>query len=196
MTGIMLDGVAIGAKAAGDSVTGVTTKFVKVPLTGHTRDYWTIEHNFADIVQSEQFKDCVFKSMNVKLPATGMATVDFNVMGLDMDTSTSAYFTSPTAPTTTGVLAAANGALYIAGVAVGYITAMDFTVDGNHTVPGGVVGSNVDPDVFPGSVEVSGNISVLLVDATMRDYFKNETEVSIIACLPSLQDWWRRQGRR
>lgn len=181
MTGVMLDGVAVGAKASGDSVTCVTTKFIKIPLTSHTKDYWTIEHNFSDIVQAEQFKDCVIKSMGVKLPASGMATVDFGVMGLDMDTSTSAYFTTPTGASAGANLAAVNGALYVGGVAVAYITSMSFSVEGNHSVQGGVVGSNVDPDIFPGAMDVTGSMSVLFVDATMRDLFKNETEAAVIA---------------
>lgn len=110
-----------------------------------------------------------------------MATVDFGVMGRDMETSTSAYFTSPTAASTGGVLAAVNGAMYIQGVQVALITSMDFNVNGNMSAPGGVAGSNVDPDIFPGMFDVSGNLSVLFTDATMRDYFLNETEVSIIA---------------
>ena len=182
MTGVMLDGVAVGAKAAGDSVTCLEVgKHIAIPQSGHARDYWTIEHNFADIVQSEQFTDCVFSQMNVKLPATGMATVDFNVMGLNMDTSTSAYFTTPTAASSGSVLAAVNGAMYVQGVAVGLITGMDFSVNGNMSVPGGIVGSNVDPDIFPGAIDVTGNLTVLFTDATMRDYFIQETEVSVIA---------------
>lgn len=182
MTGVMLDNVAFVAKAAGDSVTiAEVGKHVAIPASGHTRDYWTIEHNFADIVQSEQFTDCVFSGMNVKLPASGMATVDFNVMGLNMDTSTSAYFTAPTAASSGAVLAAVNGAVYVQGTKVGLITGMDFTVNGNMSAPGGIVGSNVDPDIFPGMIDVSGNMTVLFTDAVMRDYFINETEVSIIA---------------
>jgi len=182
MTGIFLDGTAVVADAAGDDVTFTPVgKSVSIPVTAHTRDYWTIEHNFADIVQSEQFTDCVFGSMDIKLPATGMATVDFPVLGLDVDTSTAAYFTTPTAASSGAILAAVNGALYVAGVAVGYITSMDISVNGNQTLVGGVVGSNVSPDVTPGSFDVTGNMTVLFTDATMRDYFLNETEVSVVA---------------
>lgn len=182
MTGVMLDGVAFGAKAAGDTVTiAEVGKHIAIPQSAHTRDYYTIEHNFSDITQSEQFTDCVISQMDVKLPATGMATIDFNVMGLNMDTSTSAYFTSPTAASSGAVLAAVNGALYVQGTKVALITSLDFSVNGNMSAPGGIVGSNVDPDIFPGAIDVTGNMSVLFSDATMRDYFLNETEVSIIA---------------
>lgn len=182
MTGVFLDGTAVVADAAGDSVTFTPVgKRISIPASAHTRDYWTIEHNFADITQSEQFTDCVFGGMNMKLPASGMATVDFPVLGLDIDTSTSAYFTSPTAASSGDILAAVNGAIYVAGSAVAYITGMEININGNATSVGGVVGSNVAPDITPGGIDVTGSMTVLFQNAVMRDYFINETEVSVIA---------------
>ena len=189
MTGTMLDGVAVGAKAAGDTVTALSVgKHNYIPITSHARDYWTIEHNHADIVQSEQFVDCAITGMNVKLPATGMATIDFPIMGLNMTTGTASVFTTPTAAPTGNILAAANGAVFVQGTKVATITSLDFGIAGNYSVPGGVVGSNVDPDVFPGMIDVSGNMSVLFDSVTMRDYFLAETEVSIVAAFTTSND--------
>jgi len=180
MTGTMLDGVAIGAKAAGDSVTAVSSKYVSIPLTAHTKDYWTIEHVFTDITQAEQFKDCVFTKMDIKLPPTAIATVDFNVIGLDVDYSTSAYFTTPTAVTSTGCLAAVNGSLYVSGVKVGTVTGFDVSIDNGATAVGAVVGANVSPDVTSGISKVTGNMTILFQDSTFRDMFNAETEASVI----------------
>jgi hypothetical protein len=183
MTVSPLDGVALVAKAAGDSVTITAAgKKAQVPTSGHVRDYYTIEHWYSDVLLSEQFKGCVIDGMSVKLPATGMATIDFPIKGIDMDTSASTeFFTSPTAASSGAVLAAVNGAVYVAGTKVGYITGMDFNVNGQHSTPDGIVGSNVAPDIFPGMITVDGTMSVLFTDATMRDYFIAESEVSIAA---------------
>lgn len=182
MTVANLAGVAIGPKAAGDSVTGVSVgKHVYVPQAGHTRDYYTIEHNFLDVVQSEVFKDCVMTQMDVKLPGSGMSTIDFMVKGLDMQTGTTGYFVTPTAVTTGTVLSAANGALYIGGTINGLVTGLNFSIKGGHTTIGGIVGSNVEPDIFPGDVTVDGQVTVLFADAVARDIFVNETEVAILA---------------
>ena len=116
-----------------------------------------------------------------KMPPTGMNTCEFSILGLNMQTDTTAYFTTPTAAVGTGVTAAANGALYIGGVAVGLVTGLDITLNGNYSTPGGVVGSNVEPDIFQGSIDVTGNATVLFQDGTFRDYFLDETEVSLIA---------------
>lgn len=182
MTVYALDGVAVGAKAAGNSVTALTPgKSNYIPTSSHARDYWTIEHSHEDLVQSEQFVDCAITTMDVKLPATGMATIDFGIMGLNMTVGTASVFTTPTAVSTGNVLAAANGAVFVQGVKVGNITSIDFNVNGNYSVPGGVVGTNQDPDIFPGMIDVTGNMSVLFDSVTMRDYFLAETEVTVVA---------------
>ena len=177
-----VNGTALTAEGP---ITGCTItvmgKKVWIPTTGHTRDYWTIEHSFADIAQSEQFRDCVFGDMNIKLPASGMATIDFPMKGISMDAGTTGYFTTPTAASTGAVLAAVNGAVYVQGVAAGYITAFDISVKGNLTTSGGVVGSNVEPDIMPGAIDVTGTCTVLFTDAVMKNYFINETEVSLSA---------------
>lgn len=179
MTGTMLDGVAVGAKAAGDSVTGVTVgKFASAPLTGHTDLSYSIEHYYSDLVLSEVFSGCKVSQIDVQLPATGMATCGVGFMGKDITTASAEYFTSPTAQTTTGILAAVNGAIYVAGVVVANITGMNFTINGNMT-GGAVVGSNTKPDIFEGRIQVSGQITAFFESATLRDLFINETLASI-----------------
>jgi hypothetical protein len=182
MTVARLDGQAIVAKSeTGAVVFTEVGKHITMPQNSFTRDYYTIEHNFQDIVQSERFTDCVISQMDIKLPASGMAGVDFQIKGLNMTTGTTGYFTSPTAVTSGATLAAANGAIYVNGLAIGLITGMNFSVKGGFTMIGGVVGSNVEPDIFPGGLDSDGQVTVLFTDNIVRDYFLNETEVSIMA---------------
>lgn len=186
---VMMNGGTVPTKAAADSVTILAAgKYIAIPSTAgtQTRDYYTIEHNYADIKQSEQFTDCVITEMAVKLPGSGMATVDYTVKGLDQDitdysSSGTAYFTSPTAASTGAILASSNGILFLNGQAVALITGLNFSVKGNHTDPGGVVGSNFNPDIFPGPITVDGQVTVLFQDASIRDLFTNETEFSMYA---------------
>lgn len=184
MTVHFLDGSDMTVKAAGDSVTISTPgKLAFIPQSGQTRDYYTIEHFFADIGQSEQFTDCVFTGMNVSLPPSGMATVEFPVMGLNMATGALEYFNAPAAAASGAILAAVNGALIVDGVVAAVVTGLNFSINGNYSVPGGVVGSNVDPDVFPGPVDVTGQVTVLFTDVTYRDLFINEAEASLAVAL-------------
>jgi hypothetical protein len=181
---LAVDGTPVVAKAAGDSVTGVTVgKKTWVPSTAQSRDYYTINHWFADIAQSEEFVDCVFTGFTATLPPTGMSTIEFPVMGLNMQTGTAEYFTTPAASPNGGILASVNGVLIINGAAAGIVTGLTIAVNGNYTSPNGVVGSNVNPDVFPGVVGVTGNVTVLFQDTVMRDLFLNETESSLAIAL-------------
>ena len=179
MTVLALDGVAVGAKASGDSVTGTLVgKKTWIPSTGHTRDYYTIEHFYSDVTLSEVFTDCVVTSAKVSLSPSDMAKVDWGIMGLNMTTAGAAYFTSPTAPSTGAITAGVNGALIIGGVVVAYVSSLSLDIEGSYTAPGGVVGATVDPDIFPGGLDVSGQMTLFFVDATYRDIFVNETETS------------------
>lgn len=184
MTVITLDGTAVIAKAAGDNVTlSVVGKKTWTPTAGHTRDYYTIEHWHADIGQSEQFVDCMFTGFTANLPPTGMATIEFPIMGLNMDTGVAEYFTNPAAAPVGGILAAVNGVLLINGAVAGIVTGLSIVVAGQHSAVGGVVGSNVDPDIYTGVLKVTGNVTVLFQDAVMRDLFLNETESNIALAL-------------
>jgi hypothetical protein len=182
MTVLCLDGVAVAAKAAGDSVTCVAVgKKTWTPATGHTENWFAIEHNYSDLDLSEVFYDLKVNSLAVKLPPSGISTIDIGFMGLNYankDAASSPYFTAVLAAATSGVLAAANGALYVQGTKVAILTGLDFDIAANLSSEP-VVGSNVKPDIFDGRVAVKGNMTVFFEDATFRDYFLNETEVSI-----------------
>ena len=180
-----LNGSALADNAT--SVTGVTIaipgKYTYVPETAQTQDYYTVEHWFSDVAQSEVYSDIVQTNAQVKIPANGMATIDFPLVGLNVSTGTSQVLTSPTAITTGGVTAGVNGLLLVAGTPVAIVTSIDFDVNGNVAVADAVVGSLTRPDVFQGVVGATGTFSAYFTDATFRDYFINETEVSIIVAL-------------
>jgi hypothetical protein len=149
-----------------------------VPASSHTNDSFSIEHWFSDIAQSESFTGCRVASVDISLPATGMATIDVGFLGKDVTTATSQFSSSSSAATSTGVLAAVNGAVYAGGAVQGVLTALSLRIDGGMNV-GQVVGSNYTPDVFAGRVNVSGQFTAYFENATMRDAFLNETQIGL-----------------
>lgn len=179
MTGIHLDGIAMVTKVAGDSVTlAQAGKKTWTPISGHTNDSYSIEHFFSDIGQSEVFTGCRVSQVDVKLPASGMAGIDVQVMGQNMTPTQSQYFTTPLTVTTGSTLASVNGALVLGGVVVAIVTGMNFSIKGNAT-RGDVVGSVVTPDIFMGGMDVDGQLMIYFQDAIARDAFVNETEVTL-----------------
>lgn len=179
MSGVHLDGTPVGTKIAGDTVTcSVVGKKAWMPLAGQTNDSYTIEHWFSDIGQSEAFTGCRLSQLDIKLPATGMATIDLQFMGQSMTTAQAAYFTTANPVNTGAALASVNGALFVGSLQVGLVTGLNFSVKANMTA-GEAVGSNVRPDIFAGKMDVTGQMTVYFQDNVMRDLFVNETEASL-----------------
>jgi hypothetical protein len=184
LTVYVLNGTTISAQSAIASCTlAVTGKKTFTPQSSHTADYFTIEQWYGSgAALSEQFLDCKVNTMDVQVSASGMATCSFGFLGRNVDLGTAAYFTSPTASSTTGVMAGANGLLTVAGATVGNVTGMNFTLNGNMTKED-VVGANSTPDVFSGSVAVSGQMTILLENDTYVQMFEDETEASVTMVL-------------
>jgi hypothetical protein len=168
-------------------------KTTYVPMTGHTDKSIAFEHWYSDLVQSELFLGGKISKATLQLPPTGMATVNFDVMGQDMaDTATkrggvattAQYFTSPTAQTATATLAAVNGLLRAAGATYATITGLTVEINADYTGDP-VVGANIVPQLFPGKLSVTGQFTAYFDSVTMRDAFVNETEVDLIAAFTS-----------
>ena len=180
----VLNGTPMVAEGPTASVgVSVPGKQTYVPKTGHTDDSFTVEQWFGDIAQSEVYTGMKVGSMAVSLPATGLTTVEFSFTGKDLtQKGTTQYFTSPTAQGTEGIFAAVNGAMVVNGQVVGLVTSADFTIERaleNATA----VGSNSIAEVFTGRITATGNLSVYFQDAGFRNYFDNETPVSIVMAL-------------
>jgi hypothetical protein len=178
---VPLNGVALTAQGTGTSVTITAPgKQTFVPATGHTDDSYTVEEFYSDIAQSEVYTGMKVNNIAVQLPATGLSTVDIGFAGKDLaQNGTSQYFTSPTAQGSTGIFAAVNGVMLVAGAPVALVTSADFAIE-RATENANVVGSNSVADIFTGRIRVTGNLSVYFQDAAFRDYFDDETPVSIV----------------
>lgn len=174
---------SVAAKAAGDSVVvSIPGKVTYAPLTGHTNDSYSIENWAPDVTQSLRFLGCKVSSIGIQMPPNDKASISIGFVGQDRSKSTSQYFSSASAATTSQMQTGLSGAIYVAGTAVGVLTAFDLQVSGNAEAVG-VVGSNITPDVFMGAIDVSGSFSVLWQGGTFDDYFDAETEVPIVVKL-------------
>jgi hypothetical protein len=174
--------VAEGTAVASVTMT-VVGKTTIIPTSGHTDKSFAVEEFYSDISTSETFSGVKFGSANVSLPATGLVTVDFSAMGRNLErVDNTAYFTAPTAATSTGLLTAVNGALVVNGVPVGIVTSA--TINTERALEAATaVGSQFSAEVFTGKIKVSGSFSVYFQDSTFSNYFNNETPVSLVIAL-------------
>jgi hypothetical protein len=181
MTGVFLDGLPAAAKAAGDNVTfTLVGKKTLVPLTGHTDVFFTFEEWYSDLSRSERFDDCKVNQIAFNLPATGNATCSFDIIGLSRTLAGAQSFSTPAAETTTGVMSALNGAVYVNAAKVGNITGAQITLDCGIKPVSAVLGSNVSPDMDRGRVRVSGTFTGLFDSNTIQALYDAETPTSLI----------------
>ena len=185
LTAIVLNGTSMSADAAtASAIAAVAGKKTWIPTTGHTDVSYTVEHWFNDISQSEAYTGIKFEKVAFDLPPTGMAKISLDAIGQDMTGSQTRQFSSPTAVTDTGVVAAVNGILLVNGVAQATVTGLQINI--SSALSGDpVVGSNTVPNLFPGTVNVTGQFTAYFTDNVLRDIFVKEAETSIAFALTS-----------
>lgn len=184
ITGITLqDNVLVAEGPIASATVSVIGKVSYVPATGHTNIYYTVEEWFSDVPHSERNQDVKVGSASLSLPGTGNATIDLSFIGLNQLRATTQYFSSPTAETSSNVLVAASGALYVDGTAIATVTDLTIDLEGNQTPADGAVGSDLRVDVFNGKVMATGSFTAYFDNTDLADAFLNEEEISILSAL-------------
>jgi hypothetical protein len=157
-----------------------------IPASSHVSRKFGIEHYHEDLDIARLFTECRIAGANVNLPATGMATVEFPVLGRDEEIYTGGsapFFTGPAAITATGIEQAVNGFIRVGGAIVGVVTGLTINLGLNPEAPP-VVGQDFVPEIFLGrGAGVTGQITALFLDTTFLDYHRDETEFDILAYL-------------
>jgi hypothetical protein len=177
---------------APDTMTADTTfnvvsvgKRVIVPSSGFVSRKFAIEIYNQDVDVARLFTECRCGGFNVQLPATGMATVDFDFLGRNMqlyDGGSAPFFTSPAAETSTGTMAAVNGLLRAGGNTIAVVTGLNIQMSLSPTADP-VVGTNLVPEIFLGRANVSGQMTAFFEDKTLVESFINESELQLVAYL-------------
>lgn len=177
---IPLNDVALVAEGpiAGNTVT-VIGKKVWVPTTGHTNDYFTVERWFPDVPASEVYRDVKVASAALTMPATGIATINFDMPGLFRTTGTSEVLTSATAESTSEVLTAVQGRVIVNGVLTP-VTSASVTIDGTTTPGEAEVGSRARSDHNVGRLMVSGSFSAKFGSQVLQAIRDAQTPVTLV----------------
>lgn len=160
--------------------TDVTITRPKTLVQGVTPRSFTIEENEVDIDGTEIFTGCRVGSMQLQLQPNGMTVLTFGIVGQDMDALDGAeapYFTTPTKTTTIG-LTAVEAKIMLGGVDVLDVSSIDMTLQLNASgTP--VVGSNVTPEVFTNSAQITLSVTALKKDIARVQQYLDEDELSL-----------------
>lgn len=182
MTVRALDGDTVSAGSSTTTILTVQGKVTFAPTSSQTKDYFTIEEWYGDIERSELFTDMRPSSIAVALPATGNATIDMEFVGLRRTLSGTQVLTTPVT-TSTPIMAAINGLIYVNGAAQQTATAINFTISNAAANAGAVIGSNEGLEVTTGRISVSGSFMAQYDSATLQGLYDDETETSITVVL-------------
>ncbi len=159
----------------------------KASLEGTYRSF-TVERWLSDLNLYQQFKGIRVNQVTFSVPASGLATLSFNLIGRDASSfsSTSTASTYADAAQTTPYTAI-NGTLFEGSSALGVVTAAEISINNNMLAPQ-TVGSETVSNIFFGRfVEVTGQISVLFSNSSSFDKFVQETESKLILQLQNTQ---------
>jgi hypothetical protein len=182
LTVIVVNGSDMTAEGPIASATlSVPGKKTRAPTSGHTNDYYTFEEWYSDISKSHTWPDAQVAKADIGLPSTGNATINFNLMGLGQRTKgASQVLTSPTAETSTAILAAIRGVVMVGGTQYATVTSAQVSIDGGMSAGEAVIGSNYRTDNQRGTMKVSGTLTILYEDDTVGDIFDNEGATSLV----------------
>lgn len=148
------------------------------------RSYFTLEEYEGDIDRSTIAQDFIWGSLKFSMGADGLLTVESTGTGTGniqaLATGSSPYFTSPVA-TSDVPFAVVDATIRLAGVDLVELTSFDLTANIQPTAPKtfGSQSQKYSPDVFPGSLLVSMNMTALRKDLAHLADFIAETPYSL-----------------
>lgn len=153
-------------------------KILVVPQTNHTTDSFTIEDHFKDIGLSRTYLGCRVSKLSLDVQPNGIASITVTFLGQRGEESQTAHFTNPTNVAQSGKLAGVKGSLRLGGRQLALVTAFKLDIDlGASSEP--VLGAKFAPDVFIGTVAVSGSFTMYLQDASMIQAVRQGSNLSL-----------------
>lgn len=158
-----------------------------IPSTGFVSRLAAYEIYNEDIDVARLFTECRVGSCRLQLPASGMTTVEFGLMGRNQwnyEATNAPFFTSPTDATTTGVTAAVNGLLRVGGATQAVVTGIDLTIDLSPSSEA-VVGTDLVPEIFLGRANVTGQFTAFFDSLDLINNFIDEDEIELLVKLDS-----------
>lgn len=159
---------------------------------GTTRRSFSILRHFTDLLAAAKpyhlFSGVEFNTLNLSVPASGIVTGSFGVMGKALsilgDLTSLTDTTGPTfgTPLTTKPFDSFTGSITEGGSAIATVTQIDLTLE-NGLAARNVIGSaqTIRPGI--GRCNLTGSLTAFFEDAVLLEKFINETESALVFTL-------------
>lgn len=174
--------------SADTSFTLTTKKALYRPNSSHVSRKFAFEVYNSEIDVARLYTECRIGGWALNLPPTDNATINFNVLGRNRvvyEASNAPFFSSPTAQTTSGILAGVNGYLRLNGSAIGVLTGLSATYAMDLRGPAVVGSDGLVPDILVGEANLTGQMTFLFdgSGADILALFDDETEFDVLSYL-------------
>ncbi|TNG94879.1 hypothetical protein FHQ28_05655 [Pasteurellaceae bacterium USgator11] len=153
-------------------------KILVVPEAGHTTDSFTIDDWFEDINLHRIYTGCRVSKISIDVQPNGIASITVTFLGQKGEETETAYFTSPTEVVQSPKLAGVNGQLQVKKAKAGLVTGFKIDIDLNASSEA-VLGEKFAPDVFIGTIAVSGSFTMYLQDKSMIEAVRKGADMSL-----------------
>lgn len=153
-------------------------KILIVPTTNHTTESFTFEDVFKDIGVSRTYLGCRVSKLSLDVQPNGIASVSVSFLGQRSEESSSAYFSNPGQLNQSGKLVGVSGKLLFNKQPLGLVTGFKVDIDLNASSEP-VLGARYAPDVFIGTIAVSGSFSIYMQNKAMFDKLRAGTSLSL-----------------
>jgi hypothetical protein len=177
---ITVAGTPLVVNAVADtSFTLTIQKKYKAAATPVRRSFY-VDQYYQDLDLSEVFGGVRFGGFKISGPPNGMASIEFNAVGVSgssLASGASPYYTSPTLNTNIG-LVMIDASIRLAGTDIATLTGIELSATRDPESLD-VIGSVLTPDVFEDNLVLSGQISGVRTDLSAIDAIKNETELEL-----------------
>ena len=173
---------AIDADAAGCQIAAAGEV---IDIGAVLRTFW-VERGFLDVSQFQAFLGCAVNQMNMQIQPEQMVGGSFDVLGMSAGGMLPVSLGgTPAAAATNDPFSAFDGAVYEGGGESSVVTGLNFTLNNNRSL-NAVVGSKFSPDVFEGTAEIGGELTVFFEDAVLYNKFFLETVSSLAVRLDDI----------
>lgn len=184
LTGIAIDDMLSSCLGADWGAVGAIPSTAGTLLVGTDLNTFTMERQFLDVGLYEAFAGCVVNDMTIDFKPESIIGGQLTIVGMGMVGETTSSVSvmgsgSLIAPSTAPPLDVFHGLIKEGGDTIGIATMASINIKNGRTLSP-VIGSRISPDIFDGTCIITGSLSAMFKDSTLRDKFLNETVSSLV----------------
>ncbi|WP_445490197.1 phage tail tube protein [Rhodopseudomonas sp. RCAM05734] len=177
-------------QTADTAFTLATAPVLLNPATQAERTNYKVafEVNNPDIDLSRFYTECRIGGFDLSIGVNANVGLNFSLLGRNRQVLTGAaapFFTAPTAETTTDIPTAMQGLLMLGGLVIGVVTGLNIKADLGPEAAKAINPDGLVAGILLGDFVCSGDFTLFLTDGVALSAFDDETELALLAYLPS-----------